>query len=488
VTEAGTGLTGSQQHDRGSGRDVNGITPQLLLLVPLVLIELGLAVWALYDLTRPGRRVRGESRLMWGLIVVLASLLGPILYFVVGRQEGTAEAEERPAWPAAPPAGAPPASPSTGSPTDAPPLWPARAPGATGAPVAAPAESSRSATHPVAAPAIACRGLTKRYPGDILALDGLDLVVPSGSVFGLLGPNGAGKTTTLRLLAGLAHPTAGTATVAGYALGADGLTGRIGFLDQDPRYYGWATGNELVMFVGLLHGMSGSTLEARTGEVMAQVGLTHAADRRVATYSGGMRQRLGIAQALVNRPSVLILYEPVSSLDPEGRRDLLALIAELRGSATVLFSTHVLADVERVCDRVGILDRGRLVTEGPLSELLDRHALPIYRVDPEPDQAPAVGRLVEALRVADWTTDVTAEHGTVRVTVRDPGRASRELLPAIVAAELAVAGVERVRPTLEDVFLNLTGDRDGVGSDDGGGHGGAGIGKVATPRGREGVA
>jgi ABC-2 type transport system ATP-binding protein len=209
--------------------------------------------------------------------------------------------------------------------------------------------------------------------------------------------------------------------------------------------------------------MSGAALEIRTREVMAQVGLTDAADRRVATYSGGMRQRLGIAQALVNRPSVLILDEPVSSLDPEGRRDLLALIAELRDTSTVLFSTHVLADVERVCDRVGILDRGRLVTEGPLTELLDRHALPIYRVDPEPDQAQAVGRLVEALRTADWTTDVTTEHGTVRVTVRDPGRASRELLPAIVAAGLAVAGVERVRPTLEDVFLHLTGD--GVGTD-----------------------
>ncbi len=435
---------------------MTAITPQLLLLlVPLVLVELGLAVWALYDLTRPGRRVRGESRLMWGLIIVLVSLLGPILYFVAGREEGTAEAGPRPAWPVAVPAVPPPAPPAETpqAPVGAP---AAETPSAAGR--QAPVHDQVSPGGPTTAPAIACHGLTKRYPGNILALDGLDLVVPSGSVFGLLGPNGAGKTTTLRLLAGLARPTAGSATVAGYALGADGLTGRIGFLDQDPRYYGWATGNELVMLVGLLHRMSGAVLETRTREVMAQVGLTDAADRRVATYSGGMRQRLGIAQALVNRPSVLILDEPVSSLDPEGRRDLLALIAELRDTSTVLFSTHVLADVERVCDRVGILDRGRLVTEGPLTELLDRHALPIYRVDPEPDQAQAVGRLVEALRTADWTTDVTTEHGTVRVTVRDPGRASRELLPAIVAAGLAVAGVERVRPTLEDVFLHLTGD------------------------------
>jgi ABC-2 type transport system ATP-binding protein len=418
---------------------VNGIGPELLLLlVPLVLVELGLAVWALYDLTRPGRRVRGDSRLMWGLIIVLVSLLGPILYFVAGRDEGTAEAEPGRAWPGTAPT-TPLPGPVPETPSDATGQAPAR--------------------DPAVPPAIACHGLTKRYPGGILALDALDLRVPSGSVFGLLGPNGAGKTTTLRLLAGLARPTAGSATVAGYPLGSGGLTSRIGFLDQDPRYYGWATGRELVRLVGRLHGMTGTTIEARAHEVLAQVGLTEAADRRVATYSGGMRQRLGIAQALVNRPSVLILDEPVSSLDPEGRRDLLGLIAELRGSSTVLFSTHVLADVERICDRVGILDRGRLVTEGPLTELLDRHALPIYRVDPEPDQAQAIGLLVAALRAADWTTDVTVDHGTVRVTVRDPGRASRELLPAIVAAGLAVAGVERVRPTLEDVFLHLTGDR-----------------------------
>jgi ABC-2 type transport system ATP-binding protein len=418
---------------------VNGIGPELfLLLVPLIAVELGLAVWALYDLTRPGRRVRGESRLMWGLIIVLVSLLGPILYFVAGREEGTAEAEPRRAWPSDP-AIAPPPGPTARTPAQA--------------------EGEEPARGGALPPAIACVGLTKRYPGGILALDGLDLSVPSGSVFGLLGPNGAGKTTTLRLLAGLARPTAGSATVAGYPLASGGLTSRIGFLDQDPRYYGWETGRELVRLVGRLHGMTGTTIEARAHEVLSQVGLTDAADRRIATYSGGMRQRLGIAQALVNRPSVIILDEPVSSLDPEGRRDLLALIAELRGGSTVLFSTHVLADVERICDRVGILDRGRLVTEGPLTELLDRHALPIYRVDPEPDQAQAVGLLVTALRAADWTTDVTVDHGTVRVSVRDPGRASRELLPAIVAARLAIAGVERVRPTLEDVFLHLTGDR-----------------------------
>jgi ABC-2 type transport system ATP-binding protein len=438
---------------------VNQIPAELIpLLIPLVALEVGLAIWALWDLSRPGRRVRGESRLLWAVVILFASLIGPILYFVAGRQEaGATAAEPRRPWTgygepdttAAPTPGTTQAAATPGTPTA----------GTGSSPTPGPVAGGPEPVRPVGPAAIAIRGLTKRYPGGVLALDGLELEVPTGSVFGLLGPNGAGKTTTLRILAGLAHPTAGEAAVAGAPLGSDALRERIGFLDQDPRYYGWATGSELVMFVGLLHGMKGAPLESRTAEVMAQVGLTEAAGRRVATYSGGMRQRLGIAQALVNRPEVLILDEPVSSLDPEGRRDLLELIAELRGSATVLFSTHVLADVERVCDRVAILDHGRLVTEGPLNTLLDRYALPIYRIQPEPGQVEAVGGLVEALRAADWTTEVTLEHGIVRVTVRDPGRASGELLPAIVAHGVAVSGVERMRPNLEDVFLQLTGDR-----------------------------
>ncbi len=443
---------------------MNGIEPQLLvLLIPIVVVELGLAVWALYDLTRPGRRVRGDSRLMWGLIVLLVSLIGPILYFVVGRQESTGEPEGPPVWPTgAAVSGAPGSSgPGPVSPAAAPADAAVAAAIAPAAPVAAPsvAPVAGPSVAPVAGgpSAIACRGLTKHYPGGIVALDRLDLEVPAGSVFGILGPNGAGKTTTLRMLVGLARPTAGTATVAGIPLGDVRLTARIGFLDQDPRYYGWSTGRELVDLVGRLHGMDGTELRARVHEVLALVGLEHAADRRIATYSGGMRQRLGIAQALVNRPAVLILDEPVSSLDPEGRRDLLALIGRLRGSSTVLFSTHVLADVERVCDRVAILDRGHLVVVGPLQALLDRYALPIYRIDPEPGQSEAVERLATALRATDWTIDVSLDLGRLRITVNDPARAARELLPEIVRAGVAVAGVERARPSLEDVFLQLTG-------------------------------
>jgi ABC-2 type transport system ATP-binding protein len=199
--------------------------------------------------------------------------------------------------------------------------------------------------------AIEARGLTKRY-GDVLALDALDLAVPTGSVFGFLGPNGAGKTTTLRLLTGLGRPTAGTAVVAGIEVGRGGtdLARRIGYLDQDPRFYGWMSGRELLTFVGRAYGLAGATLRSRVDEVLETVGLADAAQRRVGGYSGGMRQRLGVGQALLPRPAVLFLDEPVSALDPEGRRDTLELIGRLRGASTVLMSTHILTDVERICD------------------------------------------------------------------------------------------------------------------------------------------
>jgi ABC-2 type transport system ATP-binding protein len=309
--------------------------------------------------------------------------------------------------------------------------------------------------------AVATAGLTKRY-GPVLALDGLDLAVPSGVVFGLLGPNGAGKTTTIRLLTGLARPTAGSATVAGIAVGVDGagLRRRIGWLDQDPRFYGWMRGRELLELVGRLHGIEGATLRSRVGETLELVGLADAGERRIGGYSGGMRQRLGIGQAIVHRPELLILDEPVSSLDPEGRRDLLALIAELRGASTVLFSTHVLSDVERICDRVGILDHGRLVTEGPLEALLDAYATPVYRLDPEAGQEPAVERLAETLRTQPWAVDVALEPGgRLRVAVADPAAAAREILGLVVAAGVSLAAFERARPTLEDVFLRLVGRR-----------------------------
>jgi ABC-2 type transport system ATP-binding protein len=304
--------------------------------------------------------------------------------------------------------------------------------------------------------AIQARGLTKRY-GEVLALDRLDLTVPTGSIFGFLGPNGAGKTTTIRLLTGLGRATAGSASVAGIAVGQGGLAlaNHIGYLGQEPRLYGWLSGRELLELTGRSYGLTGSVLRARVDEILAIVGLEDAARRRISGFSGGMRQRLGIGQAILPRPAVIFLDEPVSALDPSGRRDVLELIGGLRGSATVLMSTHILNDVERICDRVAILDRGRLVTEGPMDELLARHARPIFELDPEPGQDATVEALVGRLRRATWCHDVRVEHGLLRVWVHDPGVAGVELLPLVVEADVRLARFERVRPTLEDVFLQL---------------------------------
>jgi ABC-2 type transport system ATP-binding protein len=449
--------------------DLSTIDPRILLLViPLLLLQVGLLLAAVVDLLRMDRHVRGGSKGVWALIIVFANMIGPILYFLVGRVDGPVDDEApgpgAPGWgsPHDPPIAGAGAVPAAAAPTV--PGTPAEPVAATGG--IAPAADVRAALGspaptplPDAPPAIVVENLTRRYPG-VLALDGLSLVIPAGSVFGLLGPNGAGKTTCLRLLAGLGRATAGQATVAGVPVSADDPAVRrsLGFLEQDPRAYGWMTGREQLRFLGRLHGLEGSTLERAVTDVLTRLDLTAAADRRAGTYSGGMRQRLGIAGALVHRPPVVVLDEPVSALDPEGRRDVLSLIVGLRGESTVLFSTHVLADVERICDRVGILDHGRLVVEGPLGDLLDRYALPVWRIEAEPGQDAAVGTLAARLRDMAWITAVGMDHGLLTVAVADPVIAARELLRIVGETELAVISVARARPTLEDVFLRLTGD------------------------------
>jgi ABC-2 type transport system ATP-binding protein len=401
----------------------------VLLLIPVALIQVGLLLYALYDLFQEDRRVRGESKIMWALIIFFVNIIGPLLYFFVGRDESK---------------GSETGGVATGSSASIATIlatWPALA--ATGE------------------PAISTKGLTKSY-GRIRALDHLDLTVPSGSIFGFLGPNGAGKTTTLRLLTGLATATEGSGTVAGVEIGGTGgeLARNIGYLDQDPRFYAWMKGRELLTMVGRLHGLRGGDLRRRVGEVLEIVGLTEAAGRRIGGYSGGMRQRLGIGQALINQPRVLFLDEPVSSLDPEGRRDVLEIISRLRGTATVFMSTHILNDVERVCDRVAILNVGHLVVEGPIDELLDHYAQPIWELVPEPHQAGSIDRLATLMRAQPWTREVRTLPDTVRVFVNDTRQAGPAMLPLIASSGVELVRLERARPSLEDVFLRLVAESD----------------------------
>ena len=215
---------------------------------------------------------------------------------------------------------------------------------------------------------------------------------------------------------------------------------------------------ELLAFAGELFGLRGAPLRARVDEVLEQTGLQAAAGRRVGGFSGGMRQRLGLAQAMINRPPVLLLDEPVSQLDPAGRHDLLRIIAGLRGQATVLMSTHILADVERVCDRVAIIDRGRLLVEAPVAELERRYTQPVFVLEPEAGQDERVDALLAALREQPWVASVTREGAAVRVTTSEPEVAGRAILPLVVAAGVTLARFERGRASLEDIFLRLVGD------------------------------
>jgi ABC-2 type transport system ATP-binding protein len=304
--------------------------------------------------------------------------------------------------------------------------------------------------------AIVCQGLVKRY-GEITALDHLDLEVPAGSLFGFLGPNGAGKTTTIRLLTGLAWPSAGRAVVAGLdpARGDIRFRQQISHQDQESRLYGWMKGRELLEFVGRLFSFRGSDLRSRVDEVLEKTGLVEAANRRVAGYSGGMRQRLNLAQALMNRPQILFLDEPASSLDPAGRHEVLNLLADLHGQVTVFMSSHILEDVEKVCDRVGIIDRGRLVAAATMTELQARYAEPVFAIEFEPGQFAAEADLVTVLEQMPIVDGVGRDGSVLRVAVNDAGRAGPEILRVLATRGVHVARFERLRPSLEDVFLRL---------------------------------
>ncbi len=293
--------------------------------------------------------------------------------------------------------------------------------------------------------ALEARGLVKQYR-EVRALDGVDLAVPVGSVFGFLGPNGAGKTTALRILTGLARPTSGSARIFGNDVTSTTTAARslVGFLPDVPGFYDWMTAEEFLRFAGGLFGLDDRVLEERTKALLDLAGLA-GVKTRVGGYSRGMKQRLGVAQALVNAPKLLMLDEPTSALDPIGRKEVLEMIASLGGRTTVFFSTHILADVERVCDTVAILDRGRIVAQAPIDELKARYSA--HRLVVEVDRA--VQEFADALGQREWATSVELENGVVELSVSDVDTAQREV-PAMVAERgLALRRFEGGEVTLE---------------------------------------
>jgi len=310
-----------------------------------------------------------------------------------------------------------------------------------------------SCTHSSPVAAVELRGLTKVY-GDVRALDRVDLTVPEGSVFGFLGPNGAGKTTTLRILTGLARPTAGVAQVLGTDVGdaTNDVRADIGFLPDVPGFYDWMTAREFLAFAGSLFGLGGRVLQERTGALLELAGLAQV-ETRIGGYSRGMRQRLGVAQALINAPKLLMLDEPTSALDPIGRKEVLEMIASLAGRTTVLFSTHILADVERVCDTVAILDRGRVVAQAPMSELTARSGSERLIVE--------VTGSAEALAAefgrTPWAGGVVRDGMLLTLTVTDIDAARRAIPAAVAATGVGLVRMEAGEVPLEEVFVDLVG-------------------------------
>jgi len=287
---------------------------------------------------------------------------------------------------------------------------------------------------------VSTTGLTKRY-GTHTALDGVDLAVPAGSVYGLVGPNGAGKTTLLGLLAGLRRPSAGELAIA---VGKR----KVALLPDTPQFDPWLTGREVVELARSLMGVA-----ADPDRVLADAGLTDAADRRVGGYSRGMLQRLGLAATIIGEPEVLLLDEPASALDPAGRREVLDLIARMRGHATVILSSHILGDVQEVCDTVGVLRAGRLLFQGPMANLLVGRAVPAYRIK----LRPPTDAVAAALRNRPWVTAVEADGpDTLRCNVSALADAESGLAAALAEAGARVVSLAPLAPDLEDVFLELT--------------------------------
>ena len=231
-------------------------------------------------------------------------------------------------------------------------------------------------------PAIAFKNLTRDFPiglrgYKLRALESVNLDIPPKGIFGLLGPNGSGKSTSIKIILGLLKPSAGTCEVFGKPAGSLESRMRIGYLPENPHFHKFLTGRELVKYFAGLSGMEAQRIPERTEAVISLVGMGHGADRKIRTYSKGMQQRIGLAQALVHDPDVLVLDEPLSGLDPQGTREVMDLLSKLRSQGkVVLICSHLLTRIEEICDRVGILYKGKLIKEGSMDELLGDHGAP----------------------------------------------------------------------------------------------------------------
>jgi ABC-2 type transport system ATP-binding protein len=300
--------------------------------------------------------------------------------------------------------------------------------------------------------------LSKSF-GDVDALKPVDLTVPQHAIFGFLGPNGAGKTTFMKLLLGLIRPSSGAGQIFSKDIVADSIEirSRVGYLPQEPRFYQYMTARETLEFTARFF-FSGPKIEIdnRVSEMLDLVGLNDKADRPIQGFSGGERQRLGIAQAQVNYPELLILDEPAASLDPLGRRDVLAVMERLREHTTIFYSTHILNDVQQVSDTVAILNNGELAAHGPIETLLKQGQDVAYSMNVQGDVARAQKTMTAQPWVASVDTSPQELSTKMTVTVTDETAAQTQLLRLLMTDEqLVVEDFGRKTYALEEVFLGI---------------------------------
>jgi len=309
---------------------------------------------------------------------------------------------------------------------------------------------------------IICEQLTKEFvvglrQRKVTALQGLDLEVSAGEIFGFLGPNGAGKTTTIKILMGLIYPTSGRARLLGKPLGDVEIKQRIGFLPESPYFYDYLTADEFLLFYGQLFGMRRADLKRRIDELLALVGLEKNRSLRLRRFSKGMLQRVGLAQALINDPQLVILDEPMSGLDPIGRKEVRDLILHLKERGkTVFFSSHILSDVETICNRVGILIHGRLREIGSVQELLGRYGVKTVEMVVEG----VTGGPAERLRNMAAKTVVT---GPTTWLLFESEAHVDEAVSLVVGNGGRLVSLTRQKASLEDLFVKEVAQSDRAG-------------------------
>ena len=296
-----------------------------------------------------------------------------------------------------------------------------------------------------------------RHFGDVKAVDGIDLTVNQGEIFGFLGPNGAGKSTAVRMLTTLLRPTSGTARVAGFDVvkQADEVRRNIGVALQDAAIDPLMTGNELLELQAVLYGIASNKMKERAGELLERVGLTAAADRRVSTYSGGMRRRLDLALSLIHQPAVLFLDEPTTGLDPMSRLTLWEEVRRLnREGTTVMLTTQYLEEADQLADRIAIIDHGKIVREGKPSDLKRTVGDPTLLINVSREHSDAASGVLA--RFGEMRP--TAE-GTLGVGLRGGAERVAEVVRALDEANIVVEHLELNQPSLDDVFAEATGYR-----------------------------